>query len=167
MTSIHVLDGAAATAYAEPVFSLYDTVFGDMPDKNVWREQMFDRHRSRAGFRLALAVDDERLLGFAWGYRGEHGQFWPDLLTRTLPDVAAEWVGGHFEVVEVAVDRAARRHGLGGRLLDSLLAGLTGRALLGTSADDDDPAVRLYRSRSWQTLGFLDGERRVMGVDLA
>lgn len=163
---IHVLDGDAAGAYAEPVFALYETVFADLPDENTWREQMYDRHRSRDGFRLVLALDDDLVLGFAWGYRGARGQYWPDLVARTLPAVGAEWVGDHFEFVELAVQPAARQQGIGRRLHDALLNGLTGRALLGTSVDDADPAVRLYRSRGWRTLGLLDADHQVMGIDL-
>lgn len=166
MTRIEVVGSTAAADYSDRVFTVYNTVFGDLPDPVVWREQLFDRHRARRDFRLALALDDDRVLGFCWGYRGERGQFWPDLVARTLPEVGAEWVGDHFEFVELAVDPAKRRQGLGLRLHDALLAGLTGRALLGTSADDGDPAVALYRSRGWETLGLLDAERRVMGVRL-
>ncbi|MBB2890819.1 GNAT family N-acetyltransferase [Flexivirga oryzae] len=166
MTRIETVDGATAASYTDGVFAVYDTVFGDRPDQLVWREQLFDRHRRRSGFRLALALDADRVLGFSWGYRGARGQYWPDLVARTLPDVGAEWVGDHFEFVELAVEPEARRHGFGRRLHDALLDGLTGRALLGTSADDADPAVRLYQSRGWRTLGLLDGERRVMGVRL-
>lgn len=165
MLQIDVLDGNGAAAYAPPVFALYDTVFGDFPDSNSWQEQMYDRHRVRDDFRLAVAVDEDRLLGFAWGYRGARGQYWSDLVARTLPAAAAEWIGDHYEVVELAVDPARRRRGIGRRLHDALLDGLAGRALLGTSADDADPAVRLYKSRGWRTLGLLDREHQVMGIE--
>lgn len=166
MISIHILDGPGATAYASRVFSLYDAVFGDFPDEDEWRAQMYDRHRGRDDYRLAVALDGRRMLGFAWGYRGERGQYWPDLVARTLPEVGREWVGDHFEFVELAVDPTSLRQGIGRRLHDAVLDGLTGRALLGTSADDADPAVRLYRSCGWDTLGLLDNDHQVMGVRL-
>ncbi|GAB3495892.1 N-acetyltransferase family protein [Flexivirga sp.] len=164
MTRIETLGSAAAEPYAARVFALYDAVFGDVSDEAEWREQMYDRHRARDGYRLAVAVEADRLLGFAWGYRGDRGQFWPDLVANALPDVDRDWIGGHFEFVELAVDPAARRRGLGGRLHDALLEGVTGRALLGTTSDGDDPAVRLYRARGWRTLGQLDAEHQVMGL---
>ena len=162
---VETLDGDAAGSYAEPVFALYDRVFGDFPDQDAWREQMYDRHRVRADFRLAVALDDDRLVGFAWGYRGDRGQYWPDLVAEKLPDIAADWVGGHFEFVELAVEPTSRGNGLGRQLHDALLDGRTGKALLGTTSDADDPAVRLYRSRGWRTLGLLDADRQVMGIE--
>ncbi len=67
--------------------------------------------------------------------------------------VGDAWVGGHLEVVELATAPAARGQGIGGRLLDLLVADRGQRvALLSTSADETDPAVRLYRSRGWTTV---------------
>ncbi len=49
-------------------------------------------------------------MGFAYGYTGEHGQWWTDQATRVLaPDVAAEWLGGHFDLVSLGVLEEARR----------------------------------------------------------
>jgi ribosomal protein S18 acetylase RimI-like enzyme len=166
MTSFVSLDADAAEPYADRIFAVYDAVFGRFPDKADWREQLFDRDRKRDGFRLVLALDGERVRGFAWGYRGERGQHWPDLVARTLPELPAEWFRDHFELVELAVDPDARRKGLGGGLHDALLDGLTGRALLGTVLAVDDPALRLYKSRGWSTLGHLADNRQVMGAYL-
>lgn len=166
MTSFELLDGDAAAPYADRIFALYDTVFGRFPDKADWREKLFDRDRQRSGYRLVLALDGDRVLGFAWGYRGERGQHWPDLVARTLPELPAEWVRDHFELVELAVDPEARRQGIGVGLHDALLDGLTGRALLGTVLAVDDPALRLYKSRGWSTLGHLKDDRQVMGAYL-
>jgi len=166
MTSIELLDGDAAEPYAERIFALYDEVFGRFPDEADWRAQLFDRDRVRPGYRLALALDGDRVLGFAWGYRGSRGQQWPDLVARSLPELPAEWMRDHFELVELAVDASARRQGIGGRLHDALLDGLTGRALLGTTLATDDPALCLYRDRGWSTLGHLAGNRQVMGAYL-
>src|SRR5262245_20810841 len=97
-TTIELWDGDQAEPYADEVFDVYDEVFGDHPDRDEWRTEMYDRHRAREGFRLAALRDDDRLVGFAWGYIGRPGQFWTDWVLETLPDeVTREWVGGHFE----------------------------------------------------------------------
>lgn len=166
MARIEVIDSAGAQEYADRIFTLYDAVFGRFPEKSVWREQLFDRDRRRDGYRLVVALDDDRVVGFSWGYRGERGQHWPDLVARTLPELPAEWVRDHFELVDLAVDPSVRRTGIGGALHDALLEGLTGRALLGSMLADDDPALRLYVSRGWSTLGHLDDNRQVMGAYL-
>ena len=80
-------------------------------------------------------------------------------------DVAAEWLGGHFELVSIGVLPAARGRGLARRLLDALTDDLThDRWLLMTTADADDPARRLYAAAGWSVLGpGLDDDQVVMG----
>lgn len=153
-----------ALALAGAVWPCYDAVFGDVADRAQWRAELFDRHAGREGYRLVTAAAGAEVVGFAWGYVGRPGQFWTDLVSRTLPaEVVAEWVGDHFEFVELAVLPTHRHRGLGRRLHDRLLDGVTRRALLSTSDDDDDPAVRLYRAAGWRTLGTLRDGVQVMG----
>lgn len=171
--NLRALDGAAAKAIAPRVWPCYETVFADFPDLDAWRSDMFGRHADRSGFRLVVAEEPDRdtreaspVVGFVWGHVGERGQFWSDLLARTLPpEVTDTWVGGHFEVVSLGVLPQHRGHGLGGRLMDLLLDGIDRRCLLGTSTDPADPAPHLYKQSGWRTLGLLDTERQVMGLD--
>ena len=75
------------------------------------------------------------------------------------PAVSAEWLGGHFEVPELAVRPAAQGRGFGAAVMDTLLLGLPhGRALLTTYADDR-AAPRLYQRLGWTRLaaGVLPG----------
>ena len=79
------------------------------------------------------------------------------------PDVAEEWLGGHFELVSIGVVPDARGQGLGGRLLEGLTDGLTQeRWLLTTTADETDPARRLYARHGWTVLGRGIGEETVV-----
>lgn len=146
------------------LWPVYDAVFGDQPDLATWRAAVWDRHVARDGFRLARAYDDLGLVGFAYGYTGEHGQWWTDQAARTLAtEVAHAWLGGHFELVSIGVLPRVRRHGLARRLMERLTEGLThDRWLLMTSADADDPARRLYASQGWAVLGPGPGDDRVV-----
>jgi ribosomal protein S18 acetylase RimI-like enzyme len=82
------------------------------------------------------------------------------------PPVADQWIGGHFEFVELAVLPAFRGRGVGSRLHDVLLEGVPAeRALLSTDAHDS-AAVRLYASRGWKSLGRLSDDVQVMGLKL-
>jgi ribosomal protein S18 acetylase RimI-like enzyme len=149
---------------AADVFAVYDAVFGDVADEAQWRADSFDRHCARDGFRLAAAEVGGALVGFAYGYLGERGQWWPDQVAAALgPELADVWVGGHFEFVELGVLGSFRRHGIGVRLHDELMRGTEHRrALLGTD-DGDTPATALYRSRGWRKLGNLTPETAVLG----
>lgn len=151
-------------AEVEALWPVWAAVFGDVDDIAHWREQVWDRHAARDGFRLARASDGDRLLGFAYGYTGEHGQWWTDWIAGRWPEpLAAEWLGGHFELVSLGVLAAARRQGAGARLLDLLTTDLPhARRLLMTTDDADDPARRLYASRGWQVVGPAVAPGRVV-----
>ncbi|WP_050722744.1 GNAT family N-acetyltransferase [Microbacterium sp. GCS4] len=163
MVTIETRAAAEADTHRDAVLTVWESVFGPVSDPEAWRVSLWDRHRSRAGYRLVLAWEDEQLAGFGWGYTGERGQYWSDRILAEVGPRITEWGGGHFEIVELAVLPGARRSGVGGRLHDALLAGLAHeRALLETSDAADDPAVRLYESRGWQHLAPLKGGRQVM-----
>ena len=162
-TRVQVFDSVGAEAHVDAVAEVWREGFGPIEDLAQWRETIFDRHRTREAYRLAVASDAKGPVGLAWGYIGQRGQFWPDRVLDRLGQIAEPWVGGHVEFVELAVVPRARRRGVGGRLHDALLAELPARhALLGTSSDPDDPAVRLYRSRGWVHLGLLEVDAQVM-----
>jgi len=159
---------------AEELWPVYLTLFGEPGDYGVWRSEVWDRHVARPGFRLARAYDDgsagRRLVGFGYGYTGEHGQWWTDQAARLLDPATAEtWLGGHFELVSIGVLPEARGHRHGAALMRVLTGGLPQeRWVLMTTADADDPARHLYASDGWQVIGpglrdgqVIMGRRRV------
>lgn len=163
---VTVLSGVEAVPWAAKVWPCYDTAFGDFADYETWRSDLFERHAGRDGYRLAVACENDSIIGFAWGYVGQRGQYWSDLAWDALPgDVASQWIGGHFEFVELAVLPTHRGRGLGQELHDRLLDDVRRRCLLSTSDDQDDPAVRLYLRSGWQRVGTLRPGVQVMGLD--
>jgi ribosomal protein S18 acetylase RimI-like enzyme len=159
------LHGApAAAALADRIWPCYRAVFNDFDDIEAWRRDSFDRHAARTGYRLAVATDGSTTAGFAWGYIGQRGQYWTDLVCDALPkQITDDWVGGHFEFVELAVLAGHRQRGIGSRLHDTLLSDVRQKCLLSTADDLADPAVRLYLRHGWQKLGVLRPGVQVMG----
>lgn len=173
---VDVVGPAAAVALLPTLTEVYRAAFGAHPanegeaEVTAFRDQSFPRHTGREEFALAVAREDPRgtggparLVGFAYSYTGRRGQYWSDLVAAALPaEVAASWVGGHTEVVEVAVHPDGQRRGTGRRLLETLLrASPHDRALLGTRRVDS-PARRLYLRTGWSVLGDV-GDSTVLG----
>jgi len=164
MIKIALHDSHHAADHSDNVLHVWNEVFGGVGDAASWRETVWDRHRARADYRLATAYADDRLVGFSWGYTGQRGQFWSDLVLDQLGSLLQDWVGGHFEFVELAVLSDVRGQGIGGRLHDALLSDLPHqRALLGTEDIPSSPAVRLYTGRGWRRLGKQSPTDQVMG----
>ncbi len=139
---------------ASRVWPVYEKVFADFGSFEEWA-RVWDLHSAREGFRLARAYEGRELVGFAYGYTGERGQWWTDAVANTLsPGVAREWLGGHYELVAMGVLADHRGRGLGTELMVRLTEHLPhSRWLLMTADDESSPARRLYDRMGWTPLG--------------
>ena len=166
LPQVDLLDGPAACARVDELTDVYRAAFTapgydeDEAAVEQFRTSKLPTHADRAGFRLVTVRDGDALLGFTYGYTGKHGQWWTDQVTAAVPSGLADtWLGGHFEIVELAVVPDAQGRGFGTALLESLLLGLPHDRALLTTYDDDRPAPRLYRRLGWSRLaeGVFDG----------
>jgi ribosomal protein S18 acetylase RimI-like enzyme len=140
-------------AFASPPYTMQETEVRQFAG-------ILPRHTYRKGFRCFTArevvgrkQEARRVLGFAYGFIGETGQWWHDLVARGLGrEVAKEWMTDVFEVTELAVLPAAQGKGIGGKLHDALLHGLSQHTAVLSTAEVETIAVKLYQKRGWITL---------------
>jgi ribosomal protein S18 acetylase RimI-like enzyme len=137
------------------------------PDRTLsGREAIMDRHAASPGFRGLTALVDGQVAGFTYGFHGENGQWWHDMVAAALatrsgsgvsieefcPDGApCAWLDDSFEVAELHVVPAWQGRGIGRSLLLSLTSGRPERTAVLSTADAPTKARRLYRG-----LGFTD-----------
>jgi GNAT superfamily N-acetyltransferase len=178
MIRYHQLHASGVDAELPAILEVYRAAFSPAPyfagpAQLAHIRNVIPAHARRSGFRCVTAHDKttSRLIGFAYGYTGARGQWWTDQVSSALArGERDQWLPGHFEFVELAVDPAFQGQGIGGRLHDLLIAGRTeGRALLST-IDQPTPARALYERRGWVTLRrnfhFAGGDKpyRIMGL---
>lgn len=175
---VEVLDGTQARAFGDELVGCYRAAFTapgyDETEEQVQRfaTEVLPRHTGYDGFRLVAVRQAGELLGFGYGYTGEPGMWWTDRIAATTPAEARglldEWLGGHFEVAEVAVDPRAQGRGFGATLMDTLVLGMPHRRALLSTYADDRPAPRLYERLGWERLvrGVLDGDSDLWGLRL-
>ncbi len=137
------------------------------PDRTLsGREAIMDRHAANPGFRGLTAQVDGRLAGFTYGFHGESGQWWHDMVaaalaTRSGTGSAAAgyadsepprtWLDDSFEIAELHVLPSWQGRGIGRSLLLSLASGRPERTAVLSTADAPTTARRLYRG-----VGFTD-----------
>jgi ribosomal protein S18 acetylase RimI-like enzyme len=137
------------------------------PDRSLsGREAIMDRHAASPGFRGLTAQVNGRLAGFTYGFHGESGQWWHDMVaaalaTRSETGVAAAeyadseapgvWLDDSFEIAELHVLPSCQGQGIGRSLLLSLASARPERTAVLSTADAPTKARRLYRG-----LGFTD-----------
>lgn len=126
---------------------------------NVWR-----RNSMNLGFKAVCALLDDRVVGVAYGFRGDQDHWWQHQLRRGLRDQGGpthqelEIIGDYFEVAEVHVLPGQQGHGIGRKMMGELLRDNHAKfAVLSTPEVEDElnHAFSLYRS-----LGFSDLLRR-------
>jgi ribosomal protein S18 acetylase RimI-like enzyme len=148
---IAVLDRVAALGIAAELGVVFAAAFENGDAEHFATDQL-PTHADREDFKLVVARE-ENVFGFAYGFTGRLGQWWSDRIAAAVsPELAAEWIGGHFEVVELAVLPDARNQGIGAALMQELMRDLANSRALLTTYADDRPAPRLYRRLGWQLL---------------
>jgi ribosomal protein S18 acetylase RimI-like enzyme len=142
------------------------------------RESIMDRHAANPGFRCLTAAADGVLAGFIYGFHGQNGQWWHDMVAgalavdpgagysnqaayldrtsglasdRTGGSTATAWLDDSFEIAELHVLPSYQGMGIGRSLLLSLTAGREERTAVLSTADAPTRARRLYRG-----VGFTD-----------
>ena len=137
------------------------------PDRTLsGREAIMDRHAASPGFRGLTALVDGQVAGFTYGFHGENGQWWHDMVAAALAtrsgvgtsdggygdtEIPCAWLDDSFEIAELHVLPSWQGHGIGRSLLLSLAAGRPERTAVLSTADAPTRARRLYRG-----VGFTD-----------
>jgi GNAT superfamily N-acetyltransferase len=161
------------------VADVYRTAFAEdqypQPEVEVRRfREVLDRQAQRSGFKCKVArTSAGQIVGIAYGYTGAPGQWWHDIVAGALPGHQAQrWLGDCFELVELHLMPHVQGRGIGGRLHDTLLAGLPHKTAALSTINTQTRALHLYRNRGWVTLledfTFPGGTRPflIMGLDL-
>lgn len=136
-----LFEGAMAVygeAFAQPPYS-------DLDRGQEIRLRLKDTHCRRKGFRLLVATAHAgRVVGMAYGYHGERGQWWHDtVIQRVQPETASDWFGDSYELVELAVHPDYQCHGIGTMLIVELLRERPERTCV-LSTRTDSHAHELY-----------------------
>ncbi|MEU2560819.1 GNAT family N-acetyltransferase [Streptomyces longispororuber] len=155
--AVHRLAGRDLLAHGAGIRAVHAAAFGREPwhslpaDADRYLERLA-RDVTRPGFTAALALDGERVLGFATAWTSSTplpaDRAYPRVTAALGAERTAAWLCGGREVDELAV--LPDTHGLG--LGRTLLAAVTrdapdGRCWLLTSADA--AAVRFYERLGW------------------
>ncbi len=116
------------------------------------RLDLMRRHSSYPAFRAVhvRARPGGPVVGFAYGFHGQGGQWWYDAVWAALArsagvPAAADWLADCMEIAEVHVRTEYQRAGIGSAMLMALTAGRTERTAVLSTPDRDTTARRLYR----------------------
>ena len=156
-TTLTELGAARFVAAVDKMLAVYTAAMNPAPSQLSGRRSIMARHATNPGFRaLTVHNEDGDPVAFSYGFHGEPGQWWHDMVNYAVAatsgaDVAGQWLSDSFEVAELHVMPAYQHRGLGRSLLYRLTADLGEHNALLSTHDSDSPARHLYRSA-----GFVD-----------
>ncbi|MGK8525237.1 N-acetyltransferase family protein [Nocardia asteroides] len=164
-TSVWLGTSDDARHYFDEICQLYDDVFSAPPFVRVKTESESQRHREMLGnmiaspsFGVALAESHGSLVGFVYGKALADNTGWWDGFQQPVPtEVIREWPGRTFAVIDLAVREPERRHGVGRRLLDTLLDSRPEQRATLAVRPQAEHAHEFYRAvGGWRLIGRQD-----------
>ncbi|QIW22407.1 GNAT family N-acetyltransferase [Bacillus thuringiensis] len=109
------------------------------------------RHIEYADFKGIVAINKENeVVGFTYGYRSLEGQYYNQIMREALNlEQVEQWLQDCFEFVELAVDPQYQNEGLGTKLHNELLEGISNRTSVLTTRINNEKARSLYERLDW------------------
>ncbi len=112
----------------------------------------YPAHSTQPGFDAVAAWRDDELVGFAYGHRNASPSWWDDWVRPHLTAVGRQdLLDGAFVIVQLDVDPAWHRKGIGRRLVHALLDGRQEPRIVLTTQGGPNPARGFY-----ERLGFVE-----------
>jgi GNAT superfamily N-acetyltransferase len=143
-------------ANIDAVLDVYAEAMGASRGEARGRRSVLAGHLGRKGLHAVAAVQDQRLVGIAYGYLGGPGQWWHDHVKAAIqavdPALARTWLQRAFEVCELHVRPELHGAGVGRELLLQLLSLTDASTAVLTTPDVETRARRFYRSGGWVDL---------------
>ncbi len=125
---------------------------------DAWAQDRLPAHVQRDDFVFLVAREAGEIVGFGYGYTGAYGRWWTEHVAATLSaEQRALWLDPpHYEIVELHVQPARQRRGVGSALLAQLLTRQPhDRAVLTTQAGSRK-ARTFYAKNGWVELASID-----------
>ncbi len=150
---LSVWDRVELSARSDEVLDVYAAAMEVPRAAAKTRKGILLSHLDRRGLRAVGALQGDALVGIAYGYVGEPGQWWHDQVAASLtPEQVRDWLLNAFEVCELHVRPELQGRGLGRDLLDTLLSDSAATTAVLTTPDHETRARRFYRAGGWQEL---------------
>jgi ribosomal protein S18 acetylase RimI-like enzyme len=157
-TTLTELGAARFVIAVDKMLAVYTAAMNPAASQLAGRRAIMARHATNPGFRALAVLDgDSEPVAFSYGFHGESGQWWHDMVNYALAASAgaaeaSHWLSDSFEVAELHVQPAYQHQGLGRSLLYRLTADLDEYSALLSTHDSESPARQLYRSAGFGDL---------------
>jgi hypothetical protein len=150
----NLLDGQRAAKLADAMRALYAEVYAEPPycegEEHLHRfVEHYAEEVCKAGFSLAVAFDDDQLVGAAHGWTMPPGVWFSSPTSDPPPEILNQT---KFAIMEWMVRKPYRQAGVGRRLLDLVLADRSEPYAI-LASNPAAPARLIYDRLGWRLCG--------------
>ncbi|GAB3302376.1 GNAT family N-acetyltransferase [Epidermidibacterium keratini] len=160
--TVGAIDAVRLDALREEATGIWASAMGYPSSLIATRASLIRQHLREPDLRAVTAHEsDGTLVGFAYGYRSQPGQWWHDevhgLAERAGNGVLLDWLADCHELCELHVRPHQQGRGIGRRLAEEFLATIPARRVILSTPDSPTAAVSLYEALGMQLLapGFV------------
>lgn len=133
------------------VVEIYRNVYGNSNPEEI--RERFLQHATYPGYTGWVAVCDDRIVGFAYGFSSTAGQYYRSKLENVLEEREIHsWLSDCFEFVEMAVVPEFRRQGIASTLEKRLLDKAPHQTSVLTTGSANEDAKFLYEKLGWENV---------------
>jgi ribosomal protein S18 acetylase RimI-like enzyme len=150
-----------ALAQGDAVRDLYAEIYAEPPYHEGPAEvedfaSGWHRTIDQRDFRLVIARRADEPIGFAFGVPlGARTKWWNGALIPLSDEITTEYPGRTFAIIELAVRRPYRQHGVGRQLHTYLTAGLSEERITLLVRPEAPAPQRAYRSWGYRPVGRI------------
>ncbi|MGH3615167.1 MAG: GNAT family N-acetyltransferase [Pseudonocardia sp.] len=148
-THLDIVRGLYRSVYAEPPYDEgpddVEMFIADWPERTM-----------RPGFKLVMAWHRDAPVGFTFGYVLNIDTLWWQGIQEPIDgDLTHEYPGRTFAIIELAMLRTHRQHGIGRELHAHLLAGLPNERVTLLVRPEAEVAQKVYHSWDYRCVGQI------------
>lgn len=146
------------TTRLDAVLDIYRAAMCPPVDQLTGRKAIMGNHAAHPGFACLFAErPDGTPVGLAYGFHGEPGQWWHDVVHRAMTEqsgekAANEWLGDALELAEIHVHPDHQGEGVGRAMITGLCEGRPERTAVLSTRDRPTAARHLYRAMGFEDL---------------
>jgi ribosomal protein S18 acetylase RimI-like enzyme len=145
------------TLRLDSVLDVYTAAMNPPSDQLSGQKAIMRNHAAHPGFTCLFAeTSDGTPVGVAYGFHGDPGQWWHDVVRRAIAEKNGEgsargWLGDALELAEIHVHPDYQGKGVGRAMITGMCTGRLERTAVLSTRDQPTAARHLYRS-----IGFVD-----------
>ena len=151
---IKVLNEEEMIKYLDELAEIYKLAIKSTDDSvNFLKERIKNSINSNLNTVIVVAMEDEKIVGFVYGFDFKPETWWAVQIAPSLPKEEFDWYENTFELNELMVLPEYQSKGYGKLLMNKIRDDFNySRILLGTAKNNNDKVINFYKKLGYEII---------------